>query len=376
LSKISRAQRYYQYTEKKINVPSLEYREGNMKPRQIRNGKHMRQARGGKRDPSNITDEALTSLRMRSVISLQQARKHVINMDVGSPRAREAFEYYAMNWNDITHPGIIALSCEAMGGTSEIAVPLQVATLLLTAATDIHDDILDQSKTKNGKSTMFGKYGEGLTLLLGDALLLKGFLLLYDCARSFSAHTMRKIMFTVENSFFEFGRAHLFEIDFKQGQVAPEKYVRVLEGKGSTIELCARLGALAGGASNAQLDIIGRYGRILGTLIAIREEFIDVFEVEELRDRIRNNCLPLPIQYAFHNPEMQKLLFDSFSTDPERSTEKIVTTVFADENVKKLIMMMEKISQEALNSIDQLKAKRSSKRELRKLIYGTLEGVQ
>jgi hypothetical protein len=50
--------------------------------------------------------------------------------------------------------------------------------------------------------------------------------------------------------------------------------------------------------------------------------------------------------------------------------------VFADENVKKLIMMMEKISQEALNSIDQLKAKRSSKRELRKLIYGTLEGVQ
>lgn len=72
---------------------------------------------------------------------------------------------------------------------------------------------------------------------------------------------------------------------------------------------------------------------------------------------------------------MQKLLFNSFSRDPEGSIEKIVTSVFADEHVKKLVMMMEKISQEALNIIDQLDAKQSSKNHLRKLVYGTLEGI-
>jgi len=325
-----------------------------------------------------IMKEILTTLRKRSAKSLKLAKKQVVTMNIKSIEARKALEFYASNWDDVTHPGILSLTCEAVGGEPKFAVPMQVIMLLLTGAIDLHDDIIDQSEIKNGRPTVFGKFGKDIALLLGDALLLRGLLMLHRYGRSFPSKTVERVMSTVEDRFFEFGNAHLSEIGLdRQFEISPEEYLKVLEQKGTTIELHACLGAIVGGGSKADIEAIERYGKILGTLIAIREEFIDIFEFEELRNRIKERRLPLPILYALSNPQVKEsiLSLETSSKRAKESFDRIVDLVFLNENVRRLIEMMYRLSKKGIRSLRRLSLKSQARDNLEMLIYGALEDL-
>ena len=254
-----------------------------------------------------LMGKVLEIFRERSTKPLDLARKEILEMNIESQKAREALKYYTKNWDDITHPGILSIACEAVGGNPVDAIPIQVVMLLLAAAIDIHDDIIDQSKIKNGKPTIFGKFGKDMALLVGDALLMKSFTLLYKCEEKFPQKTVSALFDTIENTLFEMGNAHLLEINFKgRLDVIPDEYLKVIEKKAANVEAQTRIGAIIGRSTKNEIEALGKYGRILGILITLREEFIDVFEPEELHNRMKNECLPLPILYAFQNPRVKK----------------------------------------------------------------------
>ncbi|MDH5793906.1 MAG: polyprenyl synthetase family protein, partial [Candidatus Bathyarchaeota archaeon] len=112
-------------------------------------------------------------LEERSRKSLDIAKREVLQEEMKCKEINDAFEYYAGNWNDVIHPGLLSIACEAAGGDADKSIPMQVVMLLLTAAVDIHDDIIDESNTKYGKPTVFAKFGKDIALLVGDALLMK-----------------------------------------------------------------------------------------------------------------------------------------------------------------------------------------------------------
>jgi len=324
-----------------------------------------------------LMNTVLNILRKRSIKALQIARKQILTMNIEEGKARKALEHYATNWDDTTHPGILSLACEAVGGNPDEARPMQVVTLLLTAAMDIHDDIVDQSKIKNGRPTVFGKFGRDIALLLGDAILLKGFTLLYTCGESLSPETMRAIINTIEDNFFEVGNAHLLEIDFRgKLDIMPAKYLRVLEMKASNIAVHAQIGAIIGRGSPAEIRGLGKYGKILGTLITLREEFIDVFEPEELQNRMKNECLPLPILYAFKNSHAKETILDILSKSriSSEDAQKIVDIVFEAKAVKRFRNQMQHLAKEALQSISGVK-NQQVKSYLTLLVQGALEDL-
>lgn len=326
----------------------------------------------------SIMAKVSSILEQRSAKALEQARRELLIMNVQSSKARRALKYYAANWNDITHPGILSLACEAVGGDLETIIPVQVAVLLIDAAIDIHDDVIDHSKTKDGKPTIFGKYGEKIALLLGDAMLIRGLMLLNNSVENFPRKTARKILSTIEKHIFEIGNAHLCEIDFMEASnTSPLKYFHILEKKGSIIGMHTRIGAMVGGGVDKQVESLGRYGEILGTLIAIREEFIDVFEPDELKSRLASKYPPLPILCALNNLIVKKLV-SSISTRPESDeslTEKLVEAIFEDYEVKKLIKKMQAISEEAFQQVRHLKLKKDMEHQLRMILQGTIEGL-
>jgi len=79
-----------------------------------------------------------------------------------------------------------------------------------------------------------------------------------------------------------------------------------LEMKASSIEADMRIGALVGGGTKEETKVLAELGRILGILATLREEFIDVFEAEELENRIHKECLPIPILYAMEDTQTRK----------------------------------------------------------------------
>ena len=219
----------------------------------------------------------------------------------------EAISYFMREWRNFQHPALLAIACEAVGGEPEKTTLVGAALVLLTGAADIHDDIIDKSKIKSAKATLYGKFGEDLSILVGDALLFKGLSLLSIACKDLRKEDEEIVQELVKQGFFELGTAEAKEAIFKGNwNLTPEEYLDIIRRKAAVAEATTRIGAVIGGATPKEIEEWGKIGRIVGMLVNIRDEFVDIFEVEELRNRRDNECLPLPVLYAMCNLKSKK----------------------------------------------------------------------
>lgn len=320
--------------------------------------------------------KALDLLQKNSIRALEKAKEQILNEKLESEKARKALKYYAENWNDTTHPGILALACKAIGGNITKAERVQIAMLYLSAAIDLLDDVLDKSKVKNGKPTVFGRYGQDIALLLSNAMMIKGFTLLYGCSKDFTQETFKALMETIKADFYEMGNANLLEIDLKgKVDVSPEICMSILEKKAASIAIHIKIGAIIGGGSLEEIEALTTYGKILGMLIILREEFIDIFEPAELKNRIKNEILPVPILFAFKDRETKRKILNILSKPKvsEEDASKIVEYVFQSKNVEKLRRRLKRLANNAVKSLSIFKRIRNKELEL--LIKGAIEDL-
>jgi len=324
-----------------------------------------------------LIEQVQRLLEERSRKALDIAKKEVLQEKMKCKEINDAFEYYAGNWNDVIHPGLLSIACEAAGGDIDKSIPIQVVMLLLTAAVDIHDDIIDESNTKYGKPTVFARFGKEIALLVGDAFLIKALVLLHKLEVQFPTGKMDAIWNIIKSRFFEMGDAEALEASLKGNiDVSVEEYSQILKMKASTSEAHMRIGAIVGGAEQGIVDLLGNYGRTLGILIGIREDFIDVFEPEELQTRIRNECLPLPILYAFKNPQTKKIILDYLSKRKisDKDAERIVDIIFEEENVEILRNRVKSLARKTHNNLSNIPNKNLAS-QLKKLIKGVIEDL-
>ena len=324
-----------------------------------------------------LIEQVQRLLEERSKKALDIAKKEVLQEKMKCKEINDAFEYYTENWNDVIHPGLLSIACEAAGGDVDKSISIQVVMLLLTAAVDIHDDIVDESKTKYGKPTVFARFGKEIALLVGDALLMKALALLHKLERQFRIEKMDAIWNIIGSRFFELGDAEALEASLKGNiDISPEEWFQILKMKASTFEAHMRIGAIVGDGEQGIVDLLGNYGRTLGILLSIREDFIDVFEPDELQNRIRNECLPLPILYAFKNPQTKKIILDYLSKQKisDKDAERIVDIVFEEENVESLRKTVKRLAEEACNNISSIPNKNIIQK-MEKLIRGVTGGL-
>jgi geranylgeranyl diphosphate synthase type I len=299
-------------------------------------------------------------LKKRSKKGLESAKKAILAEKIGSKKLREALEYYTLNWTEFTHPGLFSLAYEAVGGNQNKAVQVQAAISMMVAAFDIHDDIVDKSRVKHGKPTVFGKFGEDIALLLGNAFIIEGFILLGESIAKLAKEEIQEIFGTLKKSLFELGNAHALELNLKERvDISPEEYLQILEMKAASVEADMRIGAIIGGGTNSEVEALTRYGRILGILATLREEFIDAFEIEELSHRMHNECLPIPVLYAVQDKDSKerilKLLAKKQVTG--KDVDEILDIVFEAKAVRKLKKMMKDLVEETIHLVSEIKHK-------------------
>jgi geranylgeranyl diphosphate synthase type I len=301
--------------------------------------------------PSENTKILMADIAVRGMKGLEFAKRSMNNEKMDYPKLREALDHYTANWHDFTHAGLFSLSCEAVGGKPDDSVAIQASIAMVAAAFDLHDDIIDQSETKHGQPTVYGKYGQELTLLLGNAFLIQGFTLLIKSIAEATPSKMEKSIDVLKTNLFEVGNAHALELGLKGNVTAKsEGYLDFVRKKAASIEADMSLGAIFGGGTEDQIKMLGQYGRILGILTTLREEFVDVFEVEELRQKMRIDRLPIPIIIAMQNAKTKKEVDEILAKRKisKNDTEKLVKTVFQTKSVKSLKKEMEDISSQAI----------------------------
>lgn len=319
-----------------------------------------------------IAKQAQEILEKRGKNALEIARKTIFQEKIECKEIREALHYFMTEyWHDVSRPALLSLACEAVRGDPDITTPIAVPMILISGAIDIHDDIIDQSGKKRNQRTVLGKFGKDIALLVGDALLFRGFALLAKaCGKMVSAST-RSVIDIIKDAFFELGDAEALELQFRgRMDLTPEQYLSVVMKKAADVESYTRIGAVLGGGSKSEVDALGLYGRLLGELLILRDDLIDTADFDELLHRIEKEHLPLPIVYALQASKIKSKLEGLLSKEhlTNKDAEKIFNLTYKAKGILQHGEFMEKLAENAYGSLKDMKCNASTRHALILLI--------
>jgi geranylgeranyl pyrophosphate synthase len=258
-------------------------------------------------------------------------------------------------WPNTHHPALIALCSEAVGGKPELTAQAGAALVLFTGAADIHDDIIDKSKTKSGKPTAYGKFNPELVLLAGDTLLFESMVLLHRACLGLSTEEQNKIFSSMEHAFSSLITAVSSERILRKNPVDPDEYIKKLVEKGTVTQTCAEIGAAFGNANSEQTRVLSNFGKTLGVLMTIKNEFADLYDQKELQHRRKNEILPIPLLYALKDStvktQLEDLLLVRITRQKAQKIGELAEKTQAVKNLKGQMLQQKQDCEKQLNAI-------------------------
>ncbi|MGD6934576.1 MAG: polyprenyl synthetase family protein [Candidatus Bathyarchaeia archaeon] len=303
---------------------------------------------------------------------LEIAKKTLNNPQI-PPQLRNLASYFIEEtWPNTHHPALMALTCEAVNGNIKKTYPISAAVVLLTGAADIHDDIIDKSKRKGNKQTAYGKFNKDLVLLAGDMLLFQGLISFHNAAENLPKKMRQAIFDVLEQSFFKIGYSITSERCLRKKPANILEYRNIIENKGCIAQACAEIGAIIGQGKPKDVEVLSHYGKTLGFLMTLKNEFTDMQDIREMKGRLKNEILPLPMLYAFKDAaakaQITALLQDKLTKQNVLKINKIAT---ATEEVQQLKQEMINLQLTEENALDTLKIRQDS---LKLLLKSSTQG--
>ena len=161
-------------------------------------------------------------------------------------------------------------------------LPFACAIELIHSYSLIHDDLpaLDNDDLRRGKPSNHKRFGEGMALLAGDALLTEAFCMMSDpqVVRLLGSPMISRLIHEVAEAAGARGMVagQSRELDSNGRRIT----VSVLETlqrlkTGALITTAARVGAMVGKATAKELGRITRYGQCLGLAFQITDDILD-----------------------------------------------------------------------------------------------------
>lgn len=292
---------------------------------------------------------------------LEEAAASVLREKIECAEAKEALSHFVAHWRDVFRPSLVSLACEAVGGDPSIAAPIGRSLTLLSGATDIHDDIIDKTMTKEERKTVPGSFGEDIALLAGDALLCEGFIELFEGLVRLDISLEKKlaIVHTIRGLYSEMLDGEALELRFRaRTDIKPDEYLYVIRKKAADVEATTRIGAMLGNGSKEQTDALGEYGRLLGIIVLLRDDIEDFLDFGvRLNLRIKNESLPVPILYALGSKEKKDEILAILKKEEVKGEEakKLSTLISEAGGLDKLWSLFKELKAQAKQKVKKIK---------------------
>ena len=187
-----------------------------------------------------------------------------------SGTVREMISYADVGGGKMLRPAMVLLSGLAVGKLTQKHIVTAAIIELLHNATLLHDDVLDDGKSRRGKPTINALMGNEPAVLLGDFLLSKVF--------KMSAGLDLRVMGIIAAATAKTCEGEIRQIAQRGNWVFNEReYLDVIAEKTAALfEASCMLGAIQSGASRKQEKAIGEYGRKVGIAFQITDDLLDL----------------------------------------------------------------------------------------------------
>lgn len=177
-------------------------------------------------------------------------------------------------------------------------LPLSVAYEMVHLATLIHDDIIDEAKTRRGNPTVNAVWGDKIAILLGDYYLAKTAGLIADVEDFRIDHLFSDTVATVcEGTILEIMTAGRIDLTVET------YYEKIKHKTACLIAACSKGGAIVSGATNEEITLLYDYGLNLGIAFQIIDDILDYTEDQSTIGKpagndLRQGMMTLPLIYA------------------------------------------------------------------------------
>ena len=194
----------------------------------------------------------------------------------------EAMAYCLLNGGKRVRATLVYASAEAVNNNCSVDALDHIAASLecLHAYSLVHDDLpaMDDDDLRRGQPTCHKAYDQATAILTGDALQCLAFELLADCP-ALEAQQRIALVKTLAAAAGTRGMVGGQFIDLRMERHTPA--VELLEAihslkTGALIRAAIAMGAIAAGASSAQLRALDRYGQTIGLAFQVKDDLLDI----------------------------------------------------------------------------------------------------
>lgn len=213
-----------------------------------------------------------------------------------NPLLEQAVEHLLKAPGKQLRPLLVLLSARMVGQINEKVINVALALEMLHTATLVHDDIVDESNRRRGLPSLKALLSNQVAVLAGDFVLSKAL----ECAAlTEDVRVVRHIAQLGQT----LADGELLQLNAKDSNDLSEAiYFDVISRKtASLFSVCARLGALAAGGTDAEAERLAQFGKLIGICFQLRDDVFDYGKTEvgkPLGNDMKEGKLTLPAIYA------------------------------------------------------------------------------
>ncbi|MGB3289162.1 MAG: polyprenyl synthetase family protein [Burkholderiaceae bacterium] len=213
-------------------------------------------------------------------------------------------------------PAMVLMVAKALGYAGDKHHLLAAVVEFIHTATLLHDDVVDESDLRRGRSTANAVFGNAASVLVGDYLYSRSFEMMVE-SDSMPAMSVLSAATTViaEGEVLQLLNVH-------DPDVSLDRYLQVVRYKTAKLfEAAAQVGAIVGGATPEQELAAAAYGRHIGTAFQLIDDVLDYSgDAEALGKNVGDDLregkptMPLIRVMEVGSVEQKKLIQDAIRT--------------------------------------------------------------
>ena len=225
------------------------------------------------------------------------------------PLVEKIAQYIIESGGKRLRPLLVLLSSQAAGYRADDHLKLAAVIEFLHTATLLHDDVVDTSDMRRGRSTANAKWGNAPSVLVGDFLYARAFEMMVELQSL-------PIMNVLSRATAVIAEGEVMQLmNVKNPNLTEEQYMEVIHNKTAMLfEASSHTGAQLAGAPEDQEIALRDYGKHLGMAFQLVDDVLDYQGDAEtmgknVGDDLSEGKTTLPLIYAMANsPEEQRQL--------------------------------------------------------------------
>lgn len=274
-------------------------------------------------------------------------------------------------------PVMVLMATELFSDDLNQSLEVALAIETFHNFTLVHDDIMDNAPLRRGQKTVHEKWGVNNAILSGDVMMVES----NKHLSKVDISVLKPVLDTFNATAQGVCEGQQLDMEFEQrNDVSIEEYIEMIRLKTAVLLGGAmKLGAIVGGASAADADLLYQFGENVGVAFQLQDDILDVYgNPEKFGKQVGGDIISNKKTYL-HLKTLALAQSDEIAVlknDIENQVEKVnqVTNIYNKYQIKELATSeMDKYLTIAQQALQKLSIADEKKNQFRILIQEILE---